>query len=261
VRNEDVHVDALPDSDPAYPIVSAISRIVPASRWAYARVGSAGSIDVRLASDENSGEQSRLESELKRQRLHVKVGPRLAAALGPLGAYESGITLLFADAQRTFGILTLLRTAALGPFTSTEVTMLAFALSAASDRFSGLRLQPHRSKATTAESIDGKLVGSPLPAGAFYVLDRELQIVLAWNSEDQRRVALTDLRSRVADRLPALLEETVRELTVGWGVDPHSQPAGIARPVPFLVHRGPGRSLSTNAFDDRRGSAVSHFSA
>jgi DNA-binding CsgD family transcriptional regulator len=72
---------------------------------------------------------------------------------------------------------------------------------------------------------------------AYYVLDRDLEIVLAWSSEEQRRVALTGLRTRVADRLPAVLEETVRELTSSWGSEPESPQAGRARPVPFLVVR------------------------
>ncbi len=135
-----VAVDAIPESDPAYSIISAISRIVPASRWAFARVGLHGDLDLLHSSDVNGGEVSRLQSEFKRQRIEDKAGPRIAAALGPLGPFESGITLLFADADRSFGILTLLRTAALGPFTSTEISMLSYALSTGSDRFSGLHL-------------------------------------------------------------------------------------------------------------------------
>jgi DNA-binding CsgD family transcriptional regulator len=72
--------------------------------------------------------------------------------------------------------------------------------------------------------------------GAFYVLDADLQIVLAWNAEDQRRIALTGLHTRIAERLPTVLEETVRALTVGWSSDSVNQP-GISRPVPFLVVR------------------------
>ncbi len=43
---------------------------------------------------------------------------------------------------------------------------------------------------------------------------------------------------RLNDRLPTLLENTVRVLTEGWwGDDPTRQVSGIARPVPFLVVR------------------------
>ncbi len=232
-----VIVDAIPESDPAYQIVSAICRIVPASRWAFARVGFHGDMELMLTSDGNGHELSRVESEFKHQRVKAKVGPRIAAALGPLGTFESGITLLFADAYRTFGILTLLRTAALGPFTSTEISMLSFALSAGSDRFSGLRLQPPEPGTTPAQVTDDRSIPADSPDGEFYVLDRDMEIVLAWNSEDQRRIALTGLRTRVADHLPAVLEETVRELTAGWGIDSSTQQTGIARPVPFLVVR------------------------
>jgi hypothetical protein len=50
--------------------------------------------------------------------------------------------LLFADACADFGILTLLRTTELGPFTSSEIRMLTFALNTLSDRLSALGLQP-----------------------------------------------------------------------------------------------------------------------
>jgi DNA-binding CsgD family transcriptional regulator len=68
------------------------------------------------------------------------------------------------------------------------------------------------------------------------VLDSDLQIVLAWSSEDQRRIALTGLHTQIAARLPIVLEETVRELTSAWSADSTKQP-GVAHPVPFLVVR------------------------
>ncbi len=231
-----VIVDVVPESDPAFPIITAILRVVPASRWAFARLEPHGEMDRLLVSDGNEAELSALQSELKRQRLKVKTGPRIAAALGPLGEFASGVTLLFADAHATFGILTLLRTAALGPFTSSEVSMLTFALSATSDRLSALRLQSPEQDETLPALRDTDPHSLP-PETAYYVLDRDLEIVLAWSSDDQRRVALTGLTTRVADRLPALLEDTVRELTAGWGIEPAVQGAGIARPVPFLVVR------------------------
>ena len=238
----------MPESDPAYPIVSAIIRIVPASRWAFAHVGLHGDLDLLQSPGGNDRVLSRLQSEFQRQRVKAKVGPRIAAALGPLGGFESGITLLFADAKRTFGILTLLRTAALGPFTSTEISMLSFALSEGSDRFSGFRLQPPERGTTTAQITGDRSVPSDSPDGEFYVLDRDMEIVLAWNSEDRRRIALTGLRTRAPERLPALLEETVRELTAGWGIDSSSQRTGIARPVPFLVVRTQPLSGPTGLF-------------
>jgi DNA-binding CsgD family transcriptional regulator len=244
VRNDDTYADVMvggvPETDPAYPIVSAILRIVPASRWAFARVESDGELDRLLASDEDSGDFSRLRGEFKGQRVQAKAGPRIAAALAPLGDFQSGVTLLFADSKATFGILILLRTAELGSFTSSEVSMLAFALSAASDQLSALRLQLPGSEdmALGPERRDDDAAAHAEPSdAAYYVLDRDLEIVLAWSSEEQRRVALTGLRTRVADRLPAVLEETVRELTSSWGSEPESPQAGRARPVPFLVVR------------------------
>jgi DNA-binding CsgD family transcriptional regulator len=166
----------------------------------------------------------------------AKTGARIAATLDPLGEFESGITLLFADARASFGILTLLRTSELGPFTSSEISVLALCLDATSERLSALRLNP--SDAGVAPSgADDRSQDSEAAGESFYVLDKDLQIVLAWSAEDQRRVALTGLRTRIADRLPAVLEETVRDLVAGWRSDSDTQETGIAHPVPFLVVR------------------------
>ena len=215
-----------------------ITRVVHASHWSFARVGPSGNVVALLSSaGGNRAELTRLaRDEFRRQRTKGKAGSRIAATLGNLGNFASGITLLFADARTDFGILTLLRTSELGPFTSSEISMLTFALDAASERFSALRLQPnppdpaeqpvHPETAHAQDSSDG----------AFYVLDEDLQIVLAWTSEDQRRIALTGLHTRIAERLPRVLEETVRELTAGWTGDATKEP-GVGHPVPFLVVR------------------------
>jgi DNA-binding CsgD family transcriptional regulator len=237
-----VLVDFVPESDPAYPIISAILRVVPASRWAFARLEADGELGHLLGS--NGDDATKLKTEFNRQRAKSKSGPRIAATLGPLGDFESGATLLFADAHANFGILTLLRTSELGPFTSSEISMLSLAVDTASEQLSSLRLsapEPRflspasagRDEDTDAEDSED----SEDSEGAFYVLDSDLQIVLAWSAEDQRRIALTGLRTRLADRLPAVLEETVRDLIAGWRADPVTQQAGIARPVPFLVVR------------------------
>ena len=238
-------VDAVPSSDPAHATISAILRIVPVSRWAFARVAPDGNTVQLLASTGNDETLGALHSELQRQRSESSSGPRIAAALGRLDEFDSGITLLFADARATFGILTLLRTAELGPFTSSEVSMLTFALSAGSDQLSALRLHVPESQSRNAES-DRRT--SATSDAAFYVLDRDLEIVLAWSSEEQRRVALTGLRTRIADRLPPVLEETVRDLTAAWGIEPATQGAGFARPVPFLVVRTQPLSGPTGLF-------------
>jgi DNA-binding CsgD family transcriptional regulator len=219
-------------SDPAFAIATDILRVVPASRWTFARVSPAGELVSFFGSQPNGAGGARLEDEFKRQRAEAPVGPRIAATLGSLDDFASGITLLFADTRAHFGILTMLRTAELGSFTSSEISMLTLALDAASDRLSALRLHVPRSP-------DDEPANASLRTreGAFYLLDRDLQIILAWSSEDQRRVALTGLQTRLAERLPAVLEDTVRELTHAWSDDPTQQRAAVARPVSFLVVR------------------------
>lgn len=229
-----VMVDRVPPADPAYPIIQAILTVVPASRWAFARPEIGGEWGHLLDSEGNGNSLARLKSEVERQRAKTKSGPRIAATLGELGAFVSGVTLLFADERANFGILTLLRTEELGPFTSSEIGMLTLALDAASERLSALRLDGHDGQAPAL--FDREEQAEPAP-GAFYVLDQELQIVLAWTAEDQRRIALTGLHTRLAERLPAVLEETVRDLVAGWRADPATQTAGASRPVPFLVVR------------------------
>ncbi len=233
--------DFVPELDPAYPIITAILRVVPASRWAFARLRPDGELaGLLLDSTGNGGELSRLKNEFKRQRQKAKLGPRIAATLGALGDFESGITLLFADARATFGILTLLRTSELGPFTSSEISVLALSLDATSERLSALRLNSTRTGGEAPREADDTDDGTPdaqESGDSFYVLDRDLQIVLAWTAEEQRRVALTGLRTRIADRLPAVLEEAVRDLIAGWRSDSDTQKSGIAHPVPFLVVR------------------------
>jgi DNA-binding CsgD family transcriptional regulator len=228
--------DSVPESDPAYPIIAAILRVVPASRWAFARLTPDGELaGLLLDSRGNGGELSRLRSEFKHQRKRAKIGPRIAATLAPLGDFESGITLLFADAHASFGILTLLRTSELGAFTSSEIAVLALSLDSTSERLSALRLNPPETQRYAPET--GDATKPEASDESFYVLDRDLQIVLAWTAEEQRRVALTGLRTRIADRLPAVLEEAVRDLIADWNSETGAQPAGVAHPVPFLVVR------------------------
>jgi DNA-binding CsgD family transcriptional regulator len=238
VKNRDiVMVDSIPSSDPAHPIVMAILKVVPASRWAFARA-EADDLAHLLSSDgQNGSHLADLRSENARQREKSKLGPRIAATLGPLSEDESGVTLLFADGRANFGILTLVRSKDLGTFTSAEIAMLTLALDAASERLSALRLNATAMVRSTAEH-HGDVANELLnPVGEEYVLDRDLHIVMTWTSQDQRRAALTGLRTRIADRLPEVLEDTVRELTSSWRSNPASQVPGVARPVPFLVVR------------------------
>lgn len=236
-KRDIVLVDTVPESDPAYPIVTAILRVVPASRWAFARLRSDGELRNLLGSSGNSGTLGELKSEVTRQREKAKNGPRIAATLGPLGMYESGVTLLFADHRANFGILTLLRTPELGPFTSSEIAMLTLALDSASEQLSALRLNVDARSRSSAARRDEVLNAAENPDGERYVLDSDLQIVMTWTSQSQRRAALTGLKTRISERLPAVLEDTVRALIAEWQNDPATQLPGVARPVPFLVVR------------------------
>ncbi len=234
-KRDMVIVDTIPKSDPAYPIVSAILRVVPASRWAFARPQPDGELGNLLVSGENGGELAALKSEVSAQREKSKTGPRIAATLGPLGDYASGVTLLFADGKASFGILILLRTSELGPFTSSEIGMLTLALDSGSERLSSLRLNATSQARSTAANRESAPNPIENPEGEHYVLDQDLQIVMTWTSQQQRRAALTGLHTRLADRLPTVLEDTVRALIAGWQSDPSTRLPGVARPVPFLV--------------------------
>ncbi len=231
--------NVLSEADPAYPIISAILRVVPASHWSFARLTPDGELaGLLLDSKAIGGELLLLKDEFARQRGRARKGPRMAATLGPLGDFESGITLLFADAKASFGILTLLRTSELGPFTSSEISVLALSLDATSERLSALRLDsPAKQARPTADYAEHAAEAQELSGESFYVLDREFQIVLAWTAEQQRRVALTGLRTTIAERLPRVLEEAVRGLIADWRSDSGTQTAGVAHPVPFLVVR------------------------
>ncbi len=227
---------AMPASEPAYAIVSGILGVVPASRWSYATVGHNGELGSHFGSDPRDDDVARLTDELQRQRAKSPAGPRIAAALSSLDGFEGGLTLVFADARATYAILRLLRTAELGPFTSSEISMLTFALDALSDRLAALRLQPSPSATPQDSEPQAREMDSEPQEEAFYVLDTDMQIVLAWSSEDQRRIALTGVHTKIAERLPSVLEETVRALTAAWSSDTVRRP-GVSRPVPFLVVR------------------------
>lgn len=206
--------------------MASILGVVPASRWTFARVAPDGALETVFGAGPDA---AGLADELKRQRSKSAAGPRIAATLGPLEEFASGMTLVFADARASFGILTLLRTADLGPFTSSEISILTFALEAVSERLSALRLRP-----VAAPPEPERL--PPSDEGAFYVLDADFQIVLAWSAGVKRHIALAGLPTRISDHLPTLLEQTVRELTAPWASGPVKKP-GVAHPVPFLVVR------------------------
>jgi DNA-binding CsgD family transcriptional regulator len=230
VKKADGRASGAPrQADPVDAIVASILGVVPASYWAFARVASDGELEAVRGADLAASGLAELADELKRQRRKSAAGPRISATLGPLAAFASGMTLVFADARATYGILELLRTADLGPFTSSEISMLTFALEAVSDGLSALSLRPD----------SGPAEPERLPAsaeGAFYVLDGDFNIVLGWSSGVKRHVASTGLPTCRGDHLPMLLEQTVRDLTAAWANGAVKKP-GVAHPVPFLVVR------------------------
>src|SRR5271155_5029086 len=121
----------IPEADPAHAIVSTILKLVPASHWSFARFKRNGDEDQLLSSTDDGSEFHKAEEEFALQSQRTAVGPGIGVTLGPLGQYSSGLPLLFADSRARFGILTLLRTSELGPFTSSEIRTLTFALDAA----------------------------------------------------------------------------------------------------------------------------------
>ncbi len=229
----------IPISDPAHSILAGIVDVVPTRTWAFARIEHTG--DVRPAFGPTPGELTRaaIADEFRRQRVVVPAGPRIAATIHAFAGIASGITLIFADARADYGIMLLLRDETFAPFSSIEISLLTFALDAGSDRLAALRLQPPfgGTGRETAPATHIPVIG---PAArheeALYVLDRDLEIVLAWSQERQRRIALTGTLAHVAERLPPVLEDSVRELTAAWETSAVKQP-GIARPVAFLVVR------------------------
>jgi len=221
--------------DAALPIVSAILTVVPASRWAFARINAEGKVE-QLLSFGASGGLDELGSELKRQRARSPSGPRIAATLGPLGDSESSITILFADERTTFGILTLSRTSELGSFTSNEIRILTLAIGTTTDHLSLLRRLQPSDQMPMLDSMRERPVTIGHADSACFVLDYELRVVLTLGVEIQRSVEPTGL-GVIADRLPQLLENTVRTLTATWNEPGDERASREARPVPFLIVR------------------------
>jgi DNA-binding CsgD family transcriptional regulator len=233
-----------PIADPAYAVLAGMLEVVPTAAWMFARVENNGTLSLPVGLESSAAELEALEDEYRRQRAVSSGGPRIAASLRRFAGSAGGITLIFADARTDYGLIVLLRDATLPPFSSIEISILTFALDAGTDRLAALRLQPpvEPKRAVVAPR---SVAAPPTPYDeAFYVLDADLEIVLAWSSERQRRIAVTGMHEHIAERLPPVLEESVRELTAGWASSTIKEP-GIARPVSFLVVRtqpmtGPG---------------------
>lgn len=225
-------IEILPSDDPARDLIGQILLLIPVSHWSFARFKGRGTSDQLLGSGESADdaqEFAHLQQEFALQRERVGTGPRVAASLRVFDEpYVSGITLIFADVRRQFGILSLLRNEELGPFTSVEIHALTLALDAAWDRLAGLALAEPEGAAMTG--------GDDAPM--MHVLDRDLNVVLTWDrSQQERTAAVTALQARLAQRLPTVIEDAVRELIANWTSDPATQTLGVAYPVPFLTVR------------------------
>ncbi len=70
-----------------------------------------------------------------------------------------------------------------------------------------------------------------------YVLDRDLGVVLAWDAEEGPTAEITALHARLAQRLPPIIEDAIRDVVDTWTSDPATQAIGVAHPVPFLTVR------------------------
>jgi hypothetical protein len=134
-------IGTLAEGDPARELIAEIPSVVCVSHWSFARFSGGGWPDELLSSLQREGDRRAefedLREEFLLQRELTKSGPTLTGLHEP---YVRGITLVFANRRREFGILSLLRTEALGPFASVEIHALALALDSSTDRLTGLSI-------------------------------------------------------------------------------------------------------------------------
>lgn len=227
-------IESLDQDDPVRPLIAEILSIVRVSYWSFARFKNSGSIDQLLSPESANTTTSRreefehLRKELQLQRKRTPKGPKLAASLNVFPEpYVSGITLVFADMRREFGVLNLLRTEDLGAFRSAEMQALALALDSSADRLSGFTIAQASPEAPPADATDQ----------AMYVLDRDLRVILTFDAKEGRSAAITPVQARLAERLPPIIEDAVRKIVQTWTSDPATQKTGMVQPVPFLTVR------------------------
>ncbi len=224
-------IGSLANDDPARDLISEILSIVRVSHWSFARFKKDGRSDQLLLPGKGGNRAEELEhlrQEFVLQRERTMKGPKLAASLTFQEPFVSGITLVFADARREFGVLSLMRSDDLGPFTSVEIQALALALDSSTDRLSGLTIAEAPPEATSAAAID---------QAAMHVLDRDMKVILTWDAHGGRNATITALHARLAERLPPIIEKAIRALVASWTTDPATQAVGVAHPVPFLTVR------------------------
>ncbi len=214
-------------------LIGDIVGVVPTSAWAFARIDHHGALIAPSGSPMTVAGVAALDAEYRCQRAVVPMGPRIAATMHAFPGSVAGVSILFADARSDYGIIVLLRDATLPNFSSVEIGILTFSLAAGTDCLAALRLQPAVAEVTQISRH--VIAAEPAPYGeAFYVLDRDLEIVLASDAEGRRTASSAP--DSFAERLPPLLERSVRERTASWLESAVKEP-GIARPVSFLVLR------------------------
>jgi DNA-binding CsgD family transcriptional regulator len=114
--------------------------------------------------------------------------------------------------------------------------MLVFALDWMSDRFSTLRLMESlelRSAEWQPAQFDQLEVARD-ESSALYVLDHDYAIVLAWSAVPEEAATIATFATSET-RLPARIEQSVRELTQEWTSDAATRKTGVARPLSFLT--------------------------
>jgi DNA-binding CsgD family transcriptional regulator len=218
-------------ADPAREVVASILELVPVSGWSFAGFAIDGTVDRLVsAGKENEGWWTHRGPLADRHQ----AGYRMTPILRGLGRYAAGLTLTFGDRRTEFGALTLLRDAKLGPFSSSELRLLVFALDWASEQFSMLRLMESHAL-DDEERLErermARIKDDRDERSALYVLDEDYRISLAWTAVPEEAAAV----AVPAARLPERIEAAVRALTRSWTADPATRTTGIARPTPFLV--------------------------
>lgn len=218
----------LPATDRSRALIETIVDLVPCTQWAFARYAQSDAICEFLVSEHSRDVEANLQllqEECTRQRREARSGPRTAATLVPVAPYAYGVTLLFADRRATYAMLVCMRDESAGPYSSTEIQALWSATLGGSDMLARLRIF----------DMDGDPKRHALErvVPTLYVVDKELRVESFWNPHDEMSALLRPENNR----LPPILEKTVRAMTEGWFSTPERRSIKIAMPLPFLIVR------------------------
>jgi DNA-binding CsgD family transcriptional regulator len=235
-RDKAASLQSLRESERMDDMLSNVVQIVPDCSWSFARIEPNGRLDALLGSYEHRHTLQSLASELKKQLDVAARGPRIAASMCAADARIARITLVFADERKHFGILIIEREQAEATFTSSEITMLTLGLSVVSERLAVLGLTKTPKEITGDSTALIQYAKAETSNEAFYALNYDYEIMLAWTSDESDCSRLIDLNSLSAKHIPAVLEECVRNLTLTW-TEGGTKIPGIAIPLPFLVLR------------------------